>query len=149
MPFHMNFKARRTMSALNVFVLAFVFLLTGTGCKDPEEYDPTEPLDPPPAPPTLIMPLPDTSINSSASSVDVLFDWNTISAAEMYEIQVDSNLTFRTAQLVQIAQPPTFISLYRYASTATYYARIRAASSRWENYTEWSEPRRFFLRPEG
>jgi hypothetical protein len=129
--------------------MTVAILLAVSGCKDPDEYDPTEPLDPPPAPPTLIMPLPDTSINSSASSVSVLFDWNTISVAEMYEIQVDSNLTFRTAQFVQIAQPPTYITLYRYASTATYYARIRAGSSGWANYTEWSEPRRFFLRPEG
>ena len=127
--------------------LALILLSANYGCKDPEEYNPNEPLDPPPDPPTLIFPLPDTNLCGGYYQ-GVFFDWNTVSGAEIYEIQVDSNLTFTTSELFQIGRPPTYIGLYRYAETAIYYAMIRAASSSWSNYTAWSEPRRFFLRPD-
>jgi len=129
-------------------ILALVSVIITAGCKDPDEYDPNEPLDPPPGPPNLLFPLPDTNLCSSSASQNVFFDWNTVSGAEIYQIQVDSILTFETAELLQYSFPPTYILLYRYEDRAAYYARIRAGSHRWTNYTDWSGVRRFYLRPD-
>ncbi len=134
-------------------LLVAALVLVGYGCKDPEEYDPNEPLDPPPGPPNLIYPLADTNLCGGYSQI-VFFDWNVVPGAEIYEIQIDTTVTFTTPGtsplhlLVQTSNPPAYIELARYAERATYYAIIRAASSSWSNYTVWSEPRRFFLRPE-
>lgn len=134
-------------------LLPVVFLLSMARCHDVEEYDPNEPLVPPPDPPVLIYPLPDTNLWGGTYQA-VLFDWTTVPGAEMYEIQVDTNLAFTTPdtsafhRLVQAAVPPVTIELIRYTSPATYYAMIRAASASWSDYTDWSEPRRFFLRIE-
>lgn len=134
-------------------LLVAALVLVGQGCKDPEEYDPNEPLDPPPGPPILIYPLADTNLCGGYSQT-VFFDWNVVAGAEIYEIQIDTTVTFTTPDtsplhmIVQINYPPAYIGLSRYAETATYYAVIRAASASWSNYTVWSEPRRFFLRPE-
>jgi hypothetical protein len=129
-------------------ILAIVFLLTIVGCKDPDEYDPSQPLDPPPSPPAILYPMADTNLCSSSAYQSVFFDWNTIGGAEVYQIQVDSIYSFQTAELFQFSYPPTYVQLYRYTDRAAYYARIRAGSTRWTNYTDWSEVRRFYLRPD-
>ncbi|MBE0433299.1 hypothetical protein IBX73_07530 [candidate division WOR-3 bacterium] len=130
----------------SVLLLVAIFLFA-FGCTDPEEYDPSQPLDPPPAAPTIIYPLADTNLCGGILQ-NVFFDWNALPGAQIYQIQVDSTLAFTTAELLQFTQPPAYIALIRYAETATYYAVIRAASTSWSNYTNWSEPRRFFLRPD-
>lgn len=136
----------------SILVLAAVFLLT-SGCKDPDEYDPTQPLEPPPGPPALIHPMPDTNLCGGVYQI-VFFDWHAIPGAQMYELQIDTSVTFTTPDtvifhmLLLIALPPAHVELYRYADPATYYAVIRAGSTSWSTYTEWSEPRRFFLRPD-
>jgi hypothetical protein len=129
-------------------ILALVFALTFFSCKDPDEYDPNQPLDPPPDPPTLLFPLPDTNLCSSSAFQNVFFDWNIVGGTEVYQLQVDSILSFETAELLQFSYPPTYVQLYRYTDRATYYARIRAGSTRWSNYTDWSEVRIFYLRPD-
>lgn len=134
-------------------LLPALFLMSTARCHDPEEYDPNEPLEPPPAPPVLIYPLPDTNLWGGTHQL-VLFDWTTIPGAGMYDIMVDTSATFTTPATsalhleVQVARPPAYIELIRYTSPATYYTMIRAASTSWTGYTEWSEPRRFFLRIE-
>ena len=129
-------------------VLCTFFLLISSSCTDPQEYDPYDPLDPPPDPPELLYPLPDTNLCYGPRIHNVLFDWNTVAGAEMYEIQTDSTLTWNTAVISRSPSPPMIMQLYRYTGRAVYYARIRAASSGWTNYTDWSDPRRFYLRPD-
>ncbi len=129
-------------------ILAIVFFLTVVGCKDPDEYDPNQPLDPPPSPPTILFPIADTNLCSASALQSVFFDWNTVGGTEVYQLQVDSILSFETAELLQFSYPPTYVQVYRYADKATYYARMRAGSTRWTNYTDWSEVRRFYLRPD-
>lgn len=131
----------------SIFLLIALILISH-GCKDPDEYNPEEPLLPPPAPPELLLPLADTNLCSASPYPNVFFDWSTVSGAEIYEIQTDSTLSWSTAEITRMNHPPTYIMLYRYAGTAPWYARIRAASSNWTNYTDWSEARRFFLRPD-
>ena len=129
-------------------ILLIMAVLIGYGCKDPDEYDPEEPQYPPPGPPQLILPYPDTNLCSGSPFQNVFFDWSTVSGAEIYEIQTDSTLSWSTAEITRATNPPTYIGLYRYSGNAPWYARIRAASSNWTNYTDWSESRRFFLRPD-
>ena len=148
MLFRRNASARLKSTVIHGMFLALIFVLITVGCKDPDEYDPSQPLDPPPGPPNLIFPLPDTNLCSSSLLQNVFFDWNTVSGSEVYQIQADSLITFETAELFQYSYPPTYIQLYRYDGRATYYARIRAGSHRWTNYTDWSEVRRFYLRPD-
>ena len=129
-------------------ILASLLVLTVGGCKDPDEYDPNQPLDPPPNPPTILYPIADTNLCSSSPYQSVFFDWNAIGGTEIYQLQVDSILSFETAELLQFTYPPTYVQLYRYEDRAVYYARIRAGSPRWTDYTDWSEVRRFYLRPD-
>ena len=131
-----------------LIILSIAAVLVGKGCKDPDEYDPEEPQFPPPGPPQLILPYPDTNLCSGSPFQNVFFDWNTVSGAEIYEIQTDSTLSWSTAEITRVSNPPTFIRLYRYAGTAPWYVRIRAGSVNWTNYTDWSDTRRFFLRPD-
>ena len=131
-----------------LIILLIAAVLVGNGCKDPDEYDPEEPQFPPPGPPQLILPYPDTNLCSGSPFQNVFFDWNTVSGAEIYEIQTDSTLSWSTAEITRVSNPPTFIRLYRYAGTAPWHARIRAGSVNWTNYTDWSDTRRFFLRPD-
>ncbi len=136
-----------------VIVIIAALIVCGHGCKDPDEYDPNDPPEPPPGPPVIIYPLADTNLCGGYGQI-VFFDWSLVSGAQIYEIQIDTTVTFTTPDtsplhlLIQTNHPPAYIGLTRYAETATYYAVIRAASSSWSNYTVWSEPRRFFLRPE-
>lgn len=148
MSFAKNICARLKSIMIQGMILVFVLMLTLVSCKDPDEYDPNQPLDPPPDPPTIIYPIADTNLCSSSSSQSVLFDWTTVSGTEIYQLQVDSILSFETAELLQFSYPPTYVQLYRYEDRAAYYARIRAGSPRWTNYTDWSEVRRFYLRPD-
>jgi len=132
-------------------ILAILFvsiMVVANGCKDPDEYNPEEPQYPPPEPPELILPYADTNLCYGSRHVPVFFDWATVSGAEIYEIQTDSTLSWSTAEITRTSHPPITIGLYRYASTATWYARIRAGSTDWTNYTDWSQPRRFYLKPD-
>lgn len=139
---------RRVLLNIDKFFFFLLFMVIIIyGCKDPEEYNPEEPLLPPPAPPEILLPYADTNL-CGAPNQNVYFDWTIVSGAEIYEIQIDSTLSWNTAEITRVSHPPTYIGLYRYAETAQYYAHIRAGSSLWTNYTAWSEPRRFFLRPE-
>ncbi len=141
---------RESLDRLRTITIALVvaFILAAPGCKDPDEYNPEEPQYPPPGPPVLLLPYADTNLCCSSPHVPVFVDWTTVSGAEIYEIQTDSTLSWNTAEITRASHPPITIGLYRYAETAPWYVRIRAGSTDWTNYTDWSQSRRFFLRPD-
>jgi hypothetical protein len=125
-------------------LLLSILLITNSSCKDPEEYDPQEPKLPPPNPPALMLPLYDTVICEGP----VLFDWAVPSGSEIFQIQADTLSSYSTAEIFLVDLPTAYIPLPYYHGRTTYWARIRAGSSGWTNYTAWSETRRFFLWPE-
>ncbi len=125
-------------------VFCLLVLLFSCGCKDHEEYDPYDPLDPPPGPPELLLPLPDTVICEGP----VLFDWTVPSGTEIFQIQADTLSSFSTAEMFLVNSPAVHIPLTYYHGRTIYWARIRAGSAWWTNYTDWSETRRFTLWPE-
>lgn len=111
-------------------------------CTDPDEYNPQDPKLPPPDPPELTMPLPDTVICGGP----VFFDWIVPAGSEVFQIQTDTTPSFNTADMFQTFATAAYISLEYYGtSRITYYARIRAGSSHWIDYTVWSAVRRFYL----
>jgi hypothetical protein len=119
-------------------------------CQDPTGYEPDDPYVPAPDPPEIIYPVADTSFNAAIGvPIMVLFDWTAVSGAEAYEIQHDTALAFPndTSQTVQTA--PVYIAFYRYEYITTHYCRIRALSATWEDgFTEWSETRKFYIKPD-
>ncbi|MDH4210410.1 MAG: hypothetical protein OEV79_03060 [candidate division WOR-3 bacterium] len=123
--------------------LIFVAVVMGSvSCTNPEEYNPQEQKTPPPNPPEIIKPLADTVICGGA----VLFDWTIPVGSEIFQIQTDTTSSFSTATMFQISVPAVFVPLNYYGTSRTnYYARIRAGSSRWIDYTVWSDIRRFYL----
>ena len=121
-----------------------VLLITTSACKDPEEYNPQDPQIPPPDSPVLILPLTDTVICEGP----ILLDWTIPTGSQIYQIQTDTLYTFSTAEIVSANTPPFYTYLTYYPRRTAYYARVRAGSSHWIDYTAWSEIRRFYLWPE-
>lgn len=117
-------------------------------CRDPESFKPDDPYSEAPPPPDIIYPLADTVLNGTV--VNVYFSWTAVAGAESYEIQYDTSLTWPSDWREIAAAVSSYISVRRYAFTTVYYYRIRALSAHWqEGFTEWSETRKFYVKPEG
>jgi hypothetical protein len=124
-----------------LIVLAFLIVR----CSDTN--DPGGPFQEPPLPPRLIKPYPDTALPCDVAC-SVNFDWTTVQAAEIYELQTDTLAHFGTAMTHQ-KNPPAQVTLLRYGPRTTYYWRVRAGNALWtESYTDWSEIYQFDLIPE-
>jgi hypothetical protein len=133
----------RTFNFLPVITqISIVMLMAGISCIHPDEYNPQEQKLPPPGPPDIIKPFPDTVICEGP----VIFDWTIPPGSEIFQIQTDTITSFSTADIFQSSAPGVFIFLNYYGTTRiTYYVRIRAGSSHWTDYTVWSDIRRFYL----
>ncbi len=116
-------------------------------CATTEDNEPEDQLQKPPAPPQLLLPLPDTAFPCN-TTCHIPFDWVPVTGAEIYEIQSDTSSTFSTASIHQANVPPTTIGFVRYGLRTTYFWRIRAGSTLWTWYTAWSDSRKFDLVPE-
>jgi hypothetical protein len=116
-------------------------------CRDPESFQPDDPYTEPPPPPEIIYPLADTVVNGTV--VSVYFNWTAVPSAESYEIQYDTSLTWPSDWRETAAALSCYISVRRFAFTTVYYYRIRALSASWqEGHTEWSQTRKFYVKPE-
>lgn len=133
------------------YLIAVVVLLACilyTTCRDPEDFQPDDPYVEAPAPPDIIFPLADTVVNGVV--VSVYFSWTAVTSAESYEIQYDTSLTWPSDWREITVTSPTYISVRRFAFTTVYYCRIRALSASWQDgHTEWSQTRKFYVKPEG
>ena len=134
-----------------LFSLAFILFLffINFGCMDPDEYKPDEPpekLEPPEAP-NILLPEPDAEFRSYDHCL-VQFDWSPVEGAQEYEIEIDTTSTF-SHTWPEACWPPTAVLLPFYPPKTTYFFRVRAYSSSWIWYTDWSESRRFYLLPVG
>lgn len=136
---------KNTYTACVILVLIGISVLA---CRDPDDFQPDDPYTEAPPPPDLIYPLPDTTVNGTV--VSVYFSWNAVTRAESYEIQYDTSLTWPSEWRQTATASPWYITVRRYAFTTVYYYRIRALSASWlEGHTEWSQTRKFFVKPEG
>jgi hypothetical protein len=136
---------KNTYTAYVIVVLIGILILT---CRDPQDFQPDDPYTEAPAPPDIVFPQADTVVNGTV--VNVYFSWTAVTRAESYEIQYDTSLTWPSDWRQTATASPSDITVRRYAFTTVYYYRIRALSASWlDGYTEWSQTRRFFVKPEG
>lgn len=127
--------------------LAFAFLVS-SGCMDPGQYEPEEPpvkTDPPEGP-SVLLPAQDALFRSLYDRW-VTLAWTVVEGAEGYEFQVDRDSSFAASFPYQYSGDTTAYNAYCYPPITTYFFRVRAHSSAWTWYTDWSELRRFHLMP--
>ena len=123
---------------------AAVALLCLLACKDPNSYQPFDPTKPdPPAPPVLSYPINGWLSDSYAYPQNVNFGWQAVPDAQFYEIQINAD------SLSPSPRPGLRVNRTSVAESipecGRYYWRVRAASSDWNNYTDWSLPFHFTL----
>lgn len=139
---------KRGIIAFNSILFSFVLLLINPQCKNPNDWKPGDPQIPPPDPPVLYLPLADT-IFIGSTGYDVKFDWEELSGYEVaYEIQTDTSPSFSTAVTHSTSSSPATFFLKRYTYKTNYYCRVRASSSAWTWYTDFSEIRHFWIMPD-
>jgi hypothetical protein len=123
-----------------------VAVLSLLACRDPYSYQPFDPTKPdPPAPPVLSSPANGWVSDCYAYPQKVSFAWQAVLGAQFYEFQVTYDSLF---QSIYIPIGPHIYQTWVAESIrlhGRYYWRVRAASSDWNNYTEWSLPFRFAL----
>jgi hypothetical protein len=123
-----------------------VVLLCFLACRDPNSYQPFDPTKPdPPAPPVLDYPANGWVSDDFAYPQNVSFAWQAVPDAQFYEMQVSKDSLFQSIYIPlgpHIYKTSTADSIRRHGR---YYWRVRAASSRWNDYTEWSLPFHFTL----
>ena len=121
-----------------------VALLCLLACRAPNSYQPFDPTKPdPPAPSELTCPANGWISDDYAYPQNVCFGWQAVPGAQFYEMQIQTDSLF----------PSTHPGLHVYQTSVDwsiqacgrYYWRVRAASSNWNNYTDWSSPFHFSL----
>jgi hypothetical protein len=142
-----NLKLRQNFKIAGM-TAACAFLFITLQCHNPDEWKPGDPQGPPPDPPKLYLPQSDTSF-SGGSVIDVVFDWEALAQATIYEVQTDTLTTFSTGSITSTTTPRATIGLRRTKYRQYYYGRVRAGSPAWTWYTDWSETRRFILETAG
>jgi hypothetical protein len=143
-----NMGHRDISPKLDVHFLLLCIFLASFGCMDPGQYEPEEPpvKTDPPAGPSVILPEQDTLFRCEYS-VAVALDWTAVDGAEGYEYQVNTDSSFAASFPYQVTNPPTAFHASCYPPITTYFFRVRAHSSAWTWYTDWSGLRRFHLMP--
>lgn len=147
-----NIKVYQTLIKLSLLVLTFFLLSLNLTCKDPEEFKPVDSLLPPPQAPEFSLPLADTIFwipnqGSDTIGAHVIFDWSIIEDAEIYEIHIDTNLSFDSPKFERriLTSSPAIIGILCYHTKPSYFSRIRAGSNLWTWFTDWSEIRKFHI----
>jgi hypothetical protein len=129
------------------FVIIVMFITYYPGCKNPEEYNPDDSLIEPPEPPQPISPPEGTSYvwTPQVGSIFHLdFEWSTVTGAQRYELEIDTDSSFDNAAVYSTSYTSIQAELYE---IDTYFWHVRAYSSAWTYYTEWSDIRTFRIAP--
>lgn len=126
------------------WLFASAALLCLLACRDPNSYQPFDPTKPdPPAPPVLSYPANGWMSGEYAYPQNVSFAWQAVPGAQFYELQ------YHTDSLFPIAGPGLHVYQtsvdYSLQTFGLYYWRVRAVSSDWNDYTDWSSPFHFTL----
>jgi hypothetical protein len=124
--------------------LVSVALLGLLACRDPNSYQPFDPTNPdPPAPPVLAYPADGWMSDDYAYPQNVSFAWQAVPGAQFYEMQVNDDSLFPgTRPFWRVYQTSV---VYSFQTFGVRYWRVRAVSSNWNNYTNWSAPFHFSL----
>ncbi|MEO0122740.1 MAG: hypothetical protein ABIL69_01885 [candidate division WOR-3 bacterium] len=120
-----------------LYFVSVILLIIHSDCKNPDEYKPKgDSLLPPPAPPRLLTP-PDSFVHMPFGSPRLIISWENIEDAEIYEINFVAEkgrtwtLQLDTNALIQSWADTLLFDKYKW--------KVRAYSSKWDYYTNWSE----------
>ena len=135
------------MKVLSIFfktllLIISMILFTGleNGCTDPDEYQPyQDSLISPPAAPQLINPPDDTGwvYVQALGPVLVEFEWTPVEGAEYYELHLYSDSLFNDTTIYKVSYNTITIAFL----PRLIYWHVRASSSHWIWFTDWSEMR--------
>ena len=119
-------------------------LLSLFACRDPNSCEPFDPTKPdPPAPPVPACPANGWRSDCYAYPQLVSFRWQAVSGAQFYQLQIHTDSLFPSPHPgLRVYQASVDWSMQ---GCGLYYWRVRAASSDWNNYTDWSDPFWFSL----
>jgi hypothetical protein len=132
-------------SILKVSLFALVVFVCSIypGCKDPFSYQPPEDtLNPAHRGPELLYPPNDTAIwrdQWQPPPYELEFRWTAVQEAEFYELHMDEDTLFN-AEVIQVNDTVTTVV---FNNSAKLYWRVRAYSTDWEWYSDWSPIWRF------
>ena len=139
-------KSTVVLSGLIFIVLMLIF--TNVRCKNPNDYKPPEDtLNMPPAPPQLLSPIDYYVRMPDAPTGRLLFVWQSLKDAELYEIFFSGDSYGEWA----VPYDTNCFSLRLEKEPWQYMIdkftwKVRTASAKWQCYTEWSAPRHFEVR---
>jgi hypothetical protein len=131
------------MAVFFTFVCVFVNLR----CENPDEFEPPpDTLVTPPAAPGLTSPMDKFVIMPSDFPYDIILDWDTLTRAEKYELEIT-----RSGDTPYAISLDYDSSIFRVYPDTIYFHRykwrVRATSSEWiGGVTEWSGERAFEVR---
>ncbi len=133
---------------LHIIAVFMIVLFTfQNGCKDPNDYAPPEDsLLEPPDPPQLISPANDYTfmVQTFPFNMYIDLDWTAVDQAEVYEIEHTID-TFPPITDYSETNSWTIVIRDTYR-LCDHYWRIRATSSNWVWWTDWSEKWHFDAR---
>ncbi len=133
---------------LTILVIIFCTIFLNPTCKDTKDLKPPEDtLLPPPAPPKLLSPSDSFVRMPTEATGRLLLTWEAIKDAKIYEIYFDGDTTDEWT----VSTDTNFFSLRLQGEPWEYMLdkfiwKVRANSSKWQYYTDWSEPRHFEIR---
>ena len=146
-------EAKRNVVIVNlVMVCVLMTVVFDTGCKDPHEYEPPEDtLLTPPGPPLLVHPPDDfvfmdpEALPGESFSISVQLDWDEVAQAELYELELITD-TLPPNTIYCDSNQWYFLISNDTTKLCDYSWRVRAYSSAWQYFTEYTEQRHFEAR---
>ncbi len=134
------YKNNRIFSLVLIFVLfLLLFSVSNNSCKNIDEYEPRfDSLSPPPPPPQLISPKNDTIFYfQSPHPNEIKLRWSVVENVEYYQLQIANDSTILPNANPQNIE--TCSTTYTVVRNGFFFWRVRAYSSKWTWYTDWSE----------
>jgi hypothetical protein len=131
---------RVSLKIILFIAIVIMFSHLPAGCKDPHDFEPElDSLIPPPEAPQLISPSDSAGwvYIEALGPVLVDFNWTEVEGVEYYELQLGVDTTFSDPSIYKISYNNISIAFL----PRIVYWRVRAASSRWTWFTDWSEIR--------
>jgi hypothetical protein len=135
------------ISKILTLVIIMMFIAYYPGCKDPDEFNPDDSLIDPPEPPQPIFPPQDTNYTWTPQVGPIFyldFEWSSVAGAQRYELEIDTDSSFDNAAIYSTTHTSVEAELYE---IDRYFWHVRAFSSAWTYYTEWSDIWTFRIKP--
>ncbi|KPK63429.1 hypothetical protein AMJ83_07120 [candidate division WOR_3 bacterium SM23_42] len=149
----MSRTAKRNAVIVNLLIVCILMIVIfDTDCKDPYEYEPPEDtLLTPPGPPLLVYPrdnfvfMDPAALPGASFAIHVQLDWQPVEHAELYELELTTD-TLPPNTIYCDSDGWYFLIQNDNTKLCDYFWRVRAYSSDWQYFTEYTAQRRFEAR---